>query len=568
MSLPTPITRSEQYLSSIAGEAPALPVPITREERYLAKIAGEDVDIPAKPITRTEQYLAQIVQNGRGAEVESLSVSINGEYTAPSGKAYSPVTVNVPNSYEAGDEGKVVSSGALVAQTSDSVTENGTVDTTLISSLDVNVPQGGIEVPEKDVNFIDYDGTILYSYTAQEFAALTELPANPEHEGLTAQGWNWELQAAKTHVEEMGKLWIGQQYITDDEKTKIFIDLLEGMTSPKVGLYGYGTVSVDWGDGTPETTLVCSGSTAFTDYHKYEHAGKYVISLTVVSGSSLSFNGTSNKSNLLSGANSNETGVYADCIYEIRLGKVITVNQFGISQMHNLKYITIPKTTSVYSAFAYENYALKSITFSAAQTTANCERCYGLRRISLPQGLTTFKFSTLIDLSFSIPNTVTTFSAQYNYVGNIKLPQSVTTLDSYAFSSSPRYTKIIIPSAVNRINTSAFSGSYGIRELIFKPTTPPTLGSTGAFSSLVTSCTLFVPFASLAAYLAASNYPAPATYTYIGFATYNSGVTLPTQDGTGAYNVVWYASKDDAIAQTNPITQGNGKEVYCRYTAV
>lgn len=76
---------------------------------------------------------------GGDITVESKSIDANGTYTAPAGKAYSPVTANVPNSYAAGDEGKVVSNGALVAQGSDTVTHNGTVDTTLINSLLVNV---------------------------------------------------------------------------------------------------------------------------------------------------------------------------------------------------------------------------------------------------------------------------------------------------------------------------------------------------------------------------------------------------------------------------------------------
>lgn len=80
---------------------------------------------------------------GSSVTVESLSVTENGTTTAPTGKAYSPVVVNVPNSYSAGDEGKVVSNGALVSQTSDTVTQNGTVDTTLINSLLVNVSGGG-----------------------------------------------------------------------------------------------------------------------------------------------------------------------------------------------------------------------------------------------------------------------------------------------------------------------------------------------------------------------------------------------------------------------------------------
>jgi hypothetical protein len=49
------------------------------------------------------------------------------------------VVVNVPNSYVISDEGKVVQSGVLVAQTSFSVTINGTYDTTANNSVVVNV---------------------------------------------------------------------------------------------------------------------------------------------------------------------------------------------------------------------------------------------------------------------------------------------------------------------------------------------------------------------------------------------------------------------------------------------
>ena len=80
---------------------------------------------------------------GGGITVESLSVNSNGTYTAETGKAYSPVSVSVPNTYTAGDEGKVVSSGALVAQTSQTYTTNDTYDTTLINEVIVNVASGG-----------------------------------------------------------------------------------------------------------------------------------------------------------------------------------------------------------------------------------------------------------------------------------------------------------------------------------------------------------------------------------------------------------------------------------------
>lgn len=87
-------------------------------------------------------YLMGKAAGGGGGDitVESKSITANGTYTAPPGKAYSPVTVDVPNSYAAGDEGKVVSNGALVSQTAHAkVTSNGTIDTTLNNSVEVDV---------------------------------------------------------------------------------------------------------------------------------------------------------------------------------------------------------------------------------------------------------------------------------------------------------------------------------------------------------------------------------------------------------------------------------------------
>jgi len=87
--------------------------------------------------------------------VGERTIVSNGTYTASTEgmSGFSEVTVNVPNRYTSADEGKVVSSGALVAQTSDTVTQNGTVDTTLINSLTVNVsggstPTGSLTITE------------------------------------------------------------------------------------------------------------------------------------------------------------------------------------------------------------------------------------------------------------------------------------------------------------------------------------------------------------------------------------------------------------------------------------
>lgn len=98
--------------------------------------------------------------------LETKSITENGTYTPSTGKnGFSSVTVDVPNSYVAEDEGKVVSEGELVSQTSVTKTENGTYDTTLNNEVVINV--SGI-TPTGNINITDLQSTNVTNYaTAQ-----------------------------------------------------------------------------------------------------------------------------------------------------------------------------------------------------------------------------------------------------------------------------------------------------------------------------------------------------------------------------------------------------------------
>jgi hypothetical protein len=50
------------------------------------------------------------------------------------------------------------------------------------------------------VAFYDCDGRILYTYTKEEFLALTEMPPLPYRKGLICQEWNWDFDAAREHI--------------------------------------------------------------------------------------------------------------------------------------------------------------------------------------------------------------------------------------------------------------------------------------------------------------------------------------------------------------------------------
>ena len=85
---------------------------------------------------------AKVVTNVPASAVDSGTKNINANGTH-NVVGYASANVNVPNTYAAGDEGKVVSNGALVSQSSQTVTENGTYDTTLKNEVVVDVQGGG-----------------------------------------------------------------------------------------------------------------------------------------------------------------------------------------------------------------------------------------------------------------------------------------------------------------------------------------------------------------------------------------------------------------------------------------
>ena len=361
---------------------------------------------------------------------------------------------------------------------------------------------GGEPVRAKDVNFIDYDGTVLHSYTVAEAAALTALPALPTHDGLVCQGWNWSLDDIKA----MGRaVEVGAMYITDDGKTRIYIHLEDGRTSPMLGCCPNGTVTVDWGDGTrPDTLTGTSTSTVkWTSTHEYSAAGDYVIKLTVSGSVVFAGSSSSNQySNLLrysSGADTRNQ-VYQSAIQKVEIGDSVTsIDRSAFYNCYSLSSITIPGSVTSISFSAFKScYSLSSITIPGSVTSISGSAfysCYSLSSITIPGSVTSISGSA--------------FGGCYS-LSSITIPGSVTSIGSSAFGSCYSLSSITIPGSVTSISGSAFSNCYGVRYYDFtRHTAVPTLSNTNAFNKIAADCEIRVPAALADEWKAATNW---ATY--------------------------------------------------------
>lgn len=385
---------------------------------------------------------------------------------------------------------------------------------------------GGTAEPKElaDVNFFDYDGTIVYNYTAAEFLALDALPQLPFHTGLTAQEWNWTLADAKTQVQEIGLCDIGASYITSDGKTRIYCRLPQGCLSLYMGLGVNGTVSIDWGDNSEASTLTgTSLTTVVRTPHIYSNAGNYVIAITVISGSFAfigdnSRNGSYLLNNATAAADTNSRP-YLKAVSRIELGENAKIGNGAFTRL-GIEAITIPRGVTGGGYMFSECYALKHANLPSGFASVSTLTTYsGLRTISLPLSC---KSGMMFDYNYSIvrvimPYDATSLGAQmFRSAGSLKefvIPNNVKSIPSYAFSST-NISKLTIPAGVTSISANGFNGCGCLQELHFKPTTPPTAAAASSFS-LSTKVTIYVPAGTLEAYTTATNYPSSSTYTYV-----------------------------------------------------
>lgn len=453
----------------------------------VTEFASASVNVPAPP----------------SVDVEPLSVTDNGTYTAPSGKAYSPVTVNV--------------SGG-----------------------------GPTIVQENDVNFYDYDGTCVAAYSAADFANLSALPENPSHGRLIAQGWNWTLADAKAFVAITGGLDIGQMYNTKSGATELDVDILSGRQNINLFIGISGTVQIDWGDGNTEQKSASSLTAGTTIPHGYSSPGSYIIKIRRVSGEWNPIGDSGQNKGILNANVSAATGnsVIASMLKAVYIaGDVESIRNHALFNCYNMRSISLPTSLKTIGNNAFSNNrvlcgivipnaatAIGDSTFSSCammrlasmpkslrQVGKSCFTSTALMRAICPPQLTTlgqlaFNSSNKMQYAY-IPDTVSTVGS--NTFGSnttllhAKLPANITEIPASLFTACTCLMYAEIPQGVTTIGAYAFNSCYGLQYIRLQPTTPPTVANANAFGNLPANTVFYVPAASLNAYKTAniwSNY--------------------------------------------------------------
>lgn len=344
----------------------------------------------------------------------------------------------------------------------------------------------------KDVNFYDYDGTLLYSYTLAEAQALTDLPKSHTHEGLTFLGWNWSLEKIKTLNRPVN---VGAQYITDDGKTRLKIRVwskLRNDVSLSITQNVANGVTIDWGDGSAAETLSATGNNIVS--HPYE-IGDYTITLTVADGCTMGFgNGTS--AYCIMGDSSNFGKVYCNLLREAYIGRgVTTIGSYAFQNCYSLSLITIPDAVKSIGGAAFQGCSsLSAITIPDSVTSVGnyvFHVCYSLIAISFPD---------------SVPSIGNYTFRTCSVLPAITIPDSVTSIGNNAFEGCSSLSAITIPDSVTSIGSSAFQNCYGVAEYSLESPTPPTLSAANAFTNIPSDCVIRVPAGSLETYKTAANW--------------------------------------------------------------
>nr|DAH28246.1 MAG TPA: leucine rich repeat protein [Caudoviricetes sp.] len=387
------------------------------------------------------------------------------------------------------------------------------------------ISSGGT-VRESDINFWDYDGTLLYAWTLAELAGKTELPPLPSHDGLICQGWNWTFQDIKDAGRELD---IGALYITDDGKTRLYVDtetwddfVLNYWQSTR------NATTVDWGDGTtPES----KAQDSFVEHrHTYATSGSYVITMSVREGTTMRLGNGSNGRMLIAngGTDIGRCSMLTKANIGERVERITDQSFYGCVRLQS---VSVPSGVLCETWRTFENATqLRTITatfFTSLYQSFYC--CSNLRAIASAKGTTMspnssylLSYTAVRQANFDILSGFQAKSLERAHIKAVDgvvgvfapcslleatIPEDATTFKTTAFQDDFSLRKVECLGNIASIPAQTFQRCYALRYVDFTHCTAvPTLANVNAFASTHSQLEIRVPAALAEEWKAATNW--------------------------------------------------------------
>lgn len=390
----------------------------------------------------------------------------------------------------------------------------------IIGTLDTTPPE------ESDINFWDYEGTLLYSWTLAELATKTELPPLPSHDGLICQGWNWTLQDIKDAGRELD---IGALYITDDGKTRLYVDVDTETWDDFVLNYWQSTknaVTVNWGDGSAEEISSTSGWVTLR--HVYANSGAYMITLAISGGATTQFN------HPLSEGDDEASRARNSMLTKVEIGANVKISYFAFGLAARMQTFTAPIGTVFDGSRIFEQCPALS-AFIAPSVLPDTQTFYNsanMRIVATVKGNVIGRAFTntavkRLNCDLTIGADVRALErahikAENGQVGDfsgckslleVTIPADATTFVAGAFSGDNALRRVTCLGAIASIPAQVFQRCYPLRFVdLTHCTAVPTLANVNAFDSTHAQLEIRVPASLADAWKAATNWSSLADH--------------------------------------------------------
>ena len=379
---------------------------------------------------------------------------------------------------------------------------------------------------ESDINFWDNDGTLLFSWGIAELATKTELPPLRSHDGLICQGWNWTLQDIKDAGRELD---IGALYITDDGKTRLYVDVDTETWDDFILNYwqsAKNAVTVNWGDGSAEEVGPTSGWVTLR--HVYGSSGAYMITLSISGGATIIF------TNPISDGDAERSHARNGMLTKVELWANVKISYFAFGVAARMQTFTAPMGTIFSGSRIFEQCtALRA--FIAPAVLPDTQTFYNaatIRIVSTVKGnVIGQSFAntaiTRLNCDLTVANQAQALErvhikAVNGQVGGfsscrslleVTIPADATTFVAAAFQGDNALRRVTCLGDIASIPAQVFQRCYPLRFVDFTHCTAvPTLANVNAFDQTHPQLEIRVPASLVAAWKAATNWSSLADH--------------------------------------------------------